>query len=146
MCHKFLSHLIQRIQFCPFFSPRECSVITPLPRKSICLYCFLYQSKAYKRDELKHSLGSDSIANNKYHLEVKTSSLEQDNSLSKSTDWREWLKDLVRYKDTTLIASILAENLEKIHKEFTFLDGDIIVAFPPQVRYNLDAQNTLDSA
>ena len=60
------------------------------------------------------------------------SSLEQDNSLSKSTDWREWLKDLVRYKDTTLIASVLAENLETIHKEFTFLDGDIVVASHPK--------------
>ncbi len=60
------------------------------------------------------------------------SSLEQNKSLSKSTDWREWLKDLVRYKDTTLIASVLAENLETIHKEFTFLDGDIIVASHPK--------------
>ena len=60
------------------------------------------------------------------------SSVEQDNSLSKPTDWREWLKDLVRYKDTTLITSALAENLETIHKEFTFLDGDIVVASHPK--------------
>ena len=60
------------------------------------------------------------------------SNLEQDNFLSKPTDWREWLNDLVRYKDTTLIASVLAENLETIHKEFTFLDEDIVVASHPK--------------
>ncbi|MGK7875500.1 MAG: sulfotransferase domain-containing protein [Xenococcaceae cyanobacterium] len=60
------------------------------------------------------------------------SSVDQDNSSSKPTDWREWLNRLVRYKDTTLISSALAENLETIHKEFTFLDGDIVVASHPK--------------
>ena len=60
------------------------------------------------------------------------SSVDQDNSSSKPPDWREWLKALVRYKDTTLITSALAENLETIHKEFTFRDGDIVVASHPK--------------
>ncbi len=54
------------------------------------------------------------------------------NSLNKPTDWREWLNNLVRYKDTTLIASVLAENLETIYKEFTWRDGDIVVAAHPK--------------
>ena len=60
------------------------------------------------------------------------SSTNQDNSSNKPTDWREWLQDLVKYKDTTLIASALAENLETIHKEFNFIDGDIVVASHPK--------------
>ena len=60
------------------------------------------------------------------------SNLEQDNSLREPTDWREWLNDLVRYKDTTMMASVLVENLETIHKEFTFIDGDIVVASHPK--------------
>ena len=60
------------------------------------------------------------------------SSVNKNNSLSKPTDWREWLNDLVRYKDTTLITSSLAENLETIHKKFIFLDGDIVVAAHPK--------------
>ncbi len=60
------------------------------------------------------------------------SSVNKDNSLSKPTDWKEWLKDLVIYKDTTLIASTLAENLETIYQEFTFLDRDIVVTSHPK--------------
>ena len=56
----------------------------------------------------------------------------QDSLLQKTTDWKAWVNDLVRYKDTTLIASILAENLDTIHQAFTFLDGDIVVASHPK--------------
>ncbi len=70
--------------------------------------------------------------NNVDYLEFKMSSTNQDNSSNKPTDWREWLQDLVKYKDTTLIASALAENLETIHKEFNFIDGDIVVASHPK--------------
>ncbi len=33
------------------------------------------------------------------------SSINKNDSLSKPTDWREWLNDLVRYKDTTVTYS-----------------------------------------
>ena len=60
------------------------------------------------------------------------SSVNPNNSSGKPTDWREWLNNLVRYKDTTLITFTLAENLDKIHQEFTFLEGDIVVASHPK--------------
>lgn len=47
-------------------------------------------------------------------------------------DWRKWLNDLVKYKETTLLTSALADNLETIHKEFNFRDRDIAIAAHPR--------------